>query len=220
MAITQVQTIAARQTASTTGTATFTNDPIPGNLLIAVCGTVLSGVTTTMPAPWIEIVEFSRAHMYYCACPADGSQNGAITFTESGAATTCSTHLYEYSNPGFARPVVDKVVQTSTSASATSLSTGTTATTAFANEVCIGMVSGGGSIVVGSPVWTNSFANGLTGTEMVSAALIVAATGTYGSTWGTWTTSRAVHGAIATFNWVRASDAIQSPLHRRRLAIR
>lgn len=221
MAIVQVQTpIQGRQTSSTTGAATYTNPPTPGSLLVAVCGTVLSGVTTTMPAPWNEDVEFSRIHVYSCICPADGSLNGSITFTESGAATTCAIHLYEYSFAGFARPVLDKVVQTSTSASATSLTTGTTATTTVADEVCIGGVSGGGSIVVGSPVWTNSFANGVTGTELVSAARIVTATGAYSSTWGTWTTSRAVHGAIVTYRWFPPAPPFGHPAAWRRLVIR
>lgn len=198
--------IALVQTASgggTTGTfsATFGSTPTPGNLLVAIAGTRLSG-TLTAPAGWSTAINQGAGAapgeaIFYKVAGASEPLNVTMTTTAGGNGN--GLQLYEYAGVS----VLDAV--SSATGSGTGVSSGSV-TTASANELVIaGLVTQQGANFADAS-WTAAFAevNDLTegggGGQTVfgGAQLIVSAASTYSST-ATSSASGAWRGQIVSF---------------------
>lgn len=192
----------ASATALTTPvSATLSSTPKVGNLLVA-------SVTANVTAANISISGFTSAvsvalaagiwanEVFYKIC--DGTDTTSISAVGT-LATVMQLHVFEFSGFNIANAsVLDKTATTADSGlTVTSRASGTTASTTTTDQLAfasIGMSSTNG----GSLSWTNSFATGLTTTDLATAYLITTATGAQ-STTASWSTLALSAGCITTF---------------------
>lgn len=186
--------------AVTLGTA-----PTAGNTLIAACN---SDATIATPAGFslaVSAVSGQGLYIFYRVVQAGDS--ATVTFTPS-VSDAVAGGVLEYS--GLTATPLDKTASNTTNSSATSIATGTTATTAQADElliVVVGPHAGNNHPWVLSS-WTAGYTSqieepeGLNGASSAACHIgdrIVSATGTYAAT-GTWSPASSDAGAaIATF---------------------
>lgn len=203
MAISQVQKALYGSTAKQVDHSITITQPAQNNL-IALCivgDFTLAAVGSWTQTGWskaVSAVSNTETGIWYRIAPAVFGTTVTFTLTGSGEAAAC---FYEYSGIDTASPL-DRT------ASATGGSgTGTTSTTAQADELLLAALGAGSTNQTSNwSAWTNSFteeadqpSNGATpNVSLGSAARIVAATGAY-STSATQATGATHEGAIATF---------------------
>lgn len=210
MAIARVQGPRAGSTAGTPAVATYLSTPTSGNLLIAV----IRGSTAASNASisgWTKAVNvlYSGAGevvLFYKVAGAGESTSVSVAWTSS---TQTDISIEEWG--GFTgTPTLDKTASTATTGGAVaSRSSGTTATTTDANELCIAAWAMGASVTAASQSYTNSFVEEsdiFASHYAFYASRVVTSTGTFEST-EAWTTSRVCGGIIATFKGVSAAGA-------------
>ena len=198
MAISKVQDVVFATDNDADVTAVFVNTPAEGNLLIAWArvesadgGGSISGWTKAIEVPFAATSKY--ASIFYKIAGASETKN--VTLVQAGAA---AVHLAieEWTEV----TALDKTATNPNGASATSLSTGTTATTIVAAELCIAIM--GLNNTVTSPSWSNSFNTEFSKPAgailLLGGSKIISSTGTQETT-ASWTTSRTCGGAIATF---------------------
>lgn len=201
MAIAQTQKATGVSTGDTS-TATLGSTPTNGNTLIAVH---FANATPTTPAGWTQVRQRNFGTSRYLTAyrkNAGGSEPTGLTVTATGASLQ-DLHLYEYS--GLATAPDDQGVDNA-SGGATSLSTGTTGTTAQADELLMAAVAGIAALN-GVNSYTNSFAEQADTARMGSGDRIVSATGTFDTTIA-WTTSRSVATMLVTFKGAAAGTSL------------
>lgn len=173
------------QSKSYTGTAAASHDivldsgPIQGNLLV-LC--VVSDATVTTPSGW-DVVNsaVSDTGTYMYTKDAGASESATITVSPTSSASLAMAVL-EYS--GMTAASLDK---TAAATNTQPVSTGTTATTAQADEVLVGIVGVNQSASRTISSWSNSFVqlysvatgSGASHVRLGVALLTVAGTGTY-----------------------------------------
>ncbi|MFQ5948115.1 MAG: DUF2341 domain-containing protein, partial [Acidimicrobiia bacterium] len=193
-------------TAGTSITASYGSAPTQDNLLVLVHH-YRDSATVTLPAGWTLAVDFvdgvSKITIgYKIAGAAEGTD---VTVTTSVVDRMTITIL-EYSGIDTVSPL-DQTSSNGCTA-VTSCSTGTTGTTAQANELIVAGIGLTGQDGGWGNTWTNGFTQqttvvstggGPTGdSSHTTADRIVSATGTFETT-ESWTDSRDAQGAIATF---------------------
>lgn len=209
MAIALVQKKGAQSGASVASLdVTLDAPPTAGNLLVACCN---SDATVATPAGFslaVSAISSQGCYVFYRVVQAGDS--ATVTFAPS-VSDSIAAGVIEYSGL-VTVSVLDKTASNTTNASASSLATGTTATTAQASElviVCVGPHGGNNHPWVLSS-WSAGYTsqveepNGLANSAVFSSAChigdqIVGATGAYAAT-GTWSpASNDAGAAIATF---------------------
>lgn len=213
MAIVQVQRKSNRQTTGTAGSVVLNNPATAGNLLVMLVG--ITSLQTDSPitagtTAWTQDYNPGSRRLHIYSKIADGGEQ-TLQHTV-GATSSKSTHAYEYSFAGHSSPANWFTEGDNTFSATTSFTTGT-ANVTITDWVAIAIGCAGGSIVAGSPTWSNSFANGEATTECVTAALI--GTGTNGSlnaTWGTWTTNRTGNQQLLVYYWAVTDDTSTKPI--------
>jgi hypothetical protein len=191
---------------TTSASATFDATPVAGDLLVAIVG-VSTTSTINTPSGWSAAINESGTS---CTQPceaifykiAGSSESGTVTVTVGDTNSVLGLQIYEYDGIDTASPL-DKTA--SANGTSTSVSTGTTATTAQANEILVaGMVI---RVATSYSGWTNSFSEQFDFQYEVGQTYVrsyagadrhVTSTGTY-STTATVGTSGAWRGQIATF---------------------
>lgn len=179
MAIFRITTQDATGTGTTSATATYAATPRKGNLLIAVVRDDFGSFT--LPAGWIQAVSSGAARVgavYYKI--AGASEPTVITLSDASASTSAIA-IYEYTGfSGVAQP--DKTA-TASGTGTTTNPTGTTATTAAANELLIAYTTLAGTNTA-TVAASFTLRNSITGLLAV-ADQIVAATSTYSASFTT-----------------------------------
>lgn len=200
MAIAQVQKKQTSTTGTTSHAFTFTSTPTDSNLLVFVV-TFTTDPGTITPEAGIDVAVAAQRGtaqtigIYYTVA---SGEDTSFTFTTANSVNG-RCEAYEYSGCDATQASVLDVFTSNDggAGTVTSLSTGTTGTTAQADELAITGVGLSGSSG-GSEAWTNSFTLE-TGTGVPnSASKILSATGTQEST-ASWATARTAVAAIATF---------------------
>lgn len=218
MAISQVQQKSASEREPTTAAAaTFDATPIEGNLLIAVLHTQRKDTQDglTDPSGWdIAVDSFSgnaalpRIRVLYKI--AGASEPSLVEFANlpDNANATWTLHIFEYSGMhGVQAEVLDvTAAANSGTSSATSQSTGTTATTSEAVSLALGAVGTRINDISFLNSWTNSFVQQtvVTGEGGTTAHKILNTTGAQ-ETLETWTPGTQAVGAIAVFKGATAA---------------
>lgn len=217
MAIAFVQSAKAQGTTKTI-TPTFGAGATAGNLLVATLSGTAAGVGSAVKqwtsAGWAEAARdpfssdvYGVEIMYKVAAGGETAVGFAI---DGSTGFFHSAVMAEYSGLAATSPLdVFANDGTNSSVGTTSRATGTTGTTAQADELAIAAVGQGNTVTALS--WTNSFAtrdsNAQAGSGVYLADKILSATGTVTST-ASWTTSRIAGGCVATFKGsVAAGDA-------------
>jgi len=194
--VTIVQAFTYGSASADTVTKSYVNTPAEGNLLIAYAKGN-SAATNASISGWTKVVTTNctstvDAALFYKIAGAAETKNVVLVWT---GGTSIALIIGEWT--GISNPVVDKIANQNYGASATSQTSGTTATTTVAKELCIvGFAASGTTDATVS--WTNSFVEQYKGTTTAVGSLVTAATGAYGTTF-TWTTARISGGLIATF---------------------
>jgi hypothetical protein len=193
--------------------AVFGTTPTQNNLLIAV-GNSDSDITMTSTGWSIaaSIVVATGLYIYWKIAGASESSTVTIGINVSDSGEMA---IYEYS--GNTASPLDKTATTSASGVA-SCGTGTTATTAQADELLFAAVGKDSTATWNGLAWTNSFTtlsgpiagNGAPGASCLSTATrAVNATGAYTTT-ASWTDGNwSCGGAIATFKAAAAAPLIR-----------
>lgn len=209
MAITLVQKKGAQSGASVASLdVTLDAPPTAGNLLVAACNSDATVSTPTGFTLAVSAVSSQGCYVFYRVVQAGDS--ATVTFAPS-VSDSIAAGVIEYSGLVTSSPL-DKTASNTTNASASSLATGTTATTAQASELVIVVVGphGGNNHPWVLSSWSAGYTsqveepNGLANSAVFSSAChigdqIVGATGTYSAT-GTWSpASNDAGAAIATF---------------------
>jgi hypothetical protein len=180
-------------------TVTFDSTPTLGNLLLAwgmcadqlIANASISGWTLAISA---QKGSTSSIGLWYKVAAA--GEAAGVTLNWTGATGT-KVAIEEWSGVS----VLDRTAKTDTTGgSVTSRSSGTTAATRAAVELCVVGVGLGNTVT--SPAWSNSFtpefALPVGGIVLCGGSRVVSARGTYESTLS-WTTARVAGGLIATF---------------------
>lgn len=224
MAIAFVQEAGATTTGSTSTTlaATWGSATTAGNLLImgVCCGSNSLNITFTPPSGWTLLTAQLTANgganpavtgaLYYKKNAA--SESGAKTFTFS-SAVWASLFLAEFSGCDVTAPLDQESSATSTGS--TNCVTGTTTTTAVANELLVALTACNSNFTQTTP--QNSFTlqdtqkSAAAGTARVSGGFlyrIVSATGAY-TTGVTLSSSNPNIGKIATFKIQSTGATVQ-----------
>lgn len=196
MAVSLIQTKTGGAS-SQTATATFDSTPTQGNLLIAVINWVTNGSIATAPSGWNEAKFAGGAThgflvIYYKVAGASEPTNPAWT-----AASTAVWHLSLYEYSGLTAAPLDQVASAGPSF-VTTIGTGTTPTTAQADELLFAAVATPEVTRTFSNTWGNSFTRVIQTGRQETASLIVSATGAY-TTSEAWTTASWGIGVIVTF---------------------
>lgn len=201
MAAFLVQNPVSATALTTPVTATLGSTPKKGNLLVA-CVTANVTAANVSISGWSSAVSISLAagvwsnQIFYKIC--DGTDTTSVSASGT-LATVMQIHAYEFS--GFNTTTGSVLDQTASAADAgltvTSRATGTTGSTANADELVIASV-GMSSTNGGGLSWTNSFITGVTTTDLATSYLIPIATGTQTTT-ASWSTLALSAGCIATF---------------------
>lgn len=199
--ISNVQAAKYGSAASNSVTVSWTSTPTAGNLLVAraigVSATAAGAITG-----WTRVVSAqygSTAGHVAIFFKIAGASEGNVTVTFTGATTTRLV-IEEWSNSaGWAGSDVSANVN-NTGSSVTSRSSGTTGTTAQADELAVAVWGAGGAVT--SISFTNSFTSSFqqpTGSlTFWGAHKVLSATGTVETT-ASWTTARLCGGCVATF---------------------
>lgn len=193
---------------SATSTATFDSSPTSGNLLIAVVAYVSNSGFATTPTGWNQCsfsggITHGFVTIWYKV--AGGGESSTVTFTVTTSAVG-SIAIFEYS--GLTATPFDVGAQ-ATTAFASSIASGTTATTAQADELLIAGVATPEVTRTFSNTWTNSFARISQHNRQEVASRVVSATDTYTTT-EAWTTASWGVGAIAAFKISTSSSTIKN----------
>lgn len=193
--------VLSQQNSNTSGTnsctVTLGSAPTNGTLLVACVFSNNVANSHTAPAGWAEIknsvgTTSQQASMWYKVASSEGT---TFKFNSTGA-TVMEVAVLNYTGTHTSSPL-DKSAETEGSTTGvTSRSTGTTATTTVANEVCVACIYLSNTIT--SPSWSNSFNMQYSGTRVKVGDKIISSTGTQETTLS-WTTSRKADGIIATF---------------------
>ncbi len=196
MAASKVQS-ASNTSILATVTATFSQAPRSGNLLVAA-------VTANVGTGSIAISGWTAANSI-----AVGVAGGLVVFYKVSAGTETSVtatataailmdlHIFEYAGIDNASPL-DVVASTADGGSGvTARSSGTTATLTQANELAFVAVATAGNNG-GLVSWSNSYTTEITTTDLMTADLVTTVTTATSST-ATWTTSQRAAGIIVTF---------------------
>ena len=218
------QAIPGTFTGTISGSASWPNPTTAGNLLVAVVSLGLSvnasGIVSAAPSGWVLAASRSTTngtftYIYYI--PNAASRSGSESFTLD-QVNDVVVFLYEESGILAASPLDQTAFDNGNVSNPT---TGTTATTAQANEVCYGAISNRNTTAQTSP--TNSFvqidqaqSTHTTGSNRVNGGVYrrqVSATGTYGCG-VTLSTSRPSSGVIATFK-IATTTPVSSDLDLR-----
>ena len=192
----------------TTLTATLGSTPAVGDLLVAAIFT-RSDTAPTNPSGWSTAITVTNAtevdYLVIAYKVAVVSEPTAVVFTGFAAGAERALGIFDwFSFNGFAAAPLDKTASTGRTASATSLSSGTTATILQPDELCIaawGIRDGVTATSVDSSfTQQHSFIDihSTTNAYLIDAYRAVTATGAYATT-ASWTTARTAMGAIATF---------------------
>lgn len=179
--IQEVQNKSYGSAADATGhTITLNTTPVAGNLLI-LCVNADYDIPTP-PSGWTLVVKpaaFCIAAMYYKV--AGASEPTSITVTQDTSSSMC-LYVMEYS--GMAASPFD--TNASVSLEGSPISTGTTPTTAQADELLVAMAAFAPDIDTSVSSWSNSFVEKVevvptagTALRLVVASRIVSATGAY-----------------------------------------
>jgi hypothetical protein len=157
----------------------------------------------------------------------DGTET-TVTISMTGTSTaTIGGTLAQFEGPFEASPLdVTAENEASIGTGVTSIASGTTATTAQADELLVAVfgVSANQSWDNGSRAYSNSFTNVAVGQDSTNRAgsamakLVVSATGTYTTTMSTTDTGSAAYGAILTFKKQAAAGG-DTPHHALMLGI-
>jgi hypothetical protein len=208
MPVTLVQKQGGQTTASAASLAvTLGSAPVAGNLLVACCNSDATVATPTGFSLAVSAVSGQGLYIFYrVVLPADSA---TVTFTPS-VSDSVAAGVIEYAGLVTAS-VLDKTASANTGSS-TSLATGTTATTAQANElliVCGGPHNSTGGTPFTFTSWSAGYTNQVSQPNGVGGNFanvgcfigdqVVSATGAYAATvtWGT--TANDAGAAIATF---------------------
>lgn len=195
MSIAQVQKATATAAAASVS-ATLGAAPTAGNLLVAVVKA--NNANAVAIAGWLTGPEVAGSnHIILLYKVATGGESATVTAICT-SATIMHLHVLEYSGLAPTAPLDQTSTGTSGGTGVTSLSTGMTLATTFADELAIAGVAEGGSN--GDTVsWSNSFtAQGETD-QLITADRILTAVGTVETT-GSWATSRGARAVLATFH--------------------
>lgn len=205
MAIARVQDRVYKTEDADTTTVSYGSTPIQGNLLIAISRGLGSPVTNASITGWtlaigVAVVTASTGlGLWYKVAGVSESKDVVIDWT---SATNIQITILEYG--GFAgTPVLDKVASVAdTGSTVTSRSSGTTAETSLADELCLASFGMAGAVtdcsltnsfVTVDPLWSLSASQ-----NYFAGSLVVSSVGTYETTIS-WTTARKAGGLIATF---------------------
>lgn len=191
--------------ASAAVSAVFDSNPTAGNLMVAV-GYGRSAYTNASIAGWTLATWANRA--------ADGTKSGAIFYRvvqvgDSATVTlnwmsSTSTFINITEWSGIASAVLDKTAKADTTGSSvTSQTSGTTATTIAASELCIAGFCM--ADITSSQSLTNSFVLEQNNSGMCSTGYLIATSAATYETTLSWTTSVLACGMIATFKGVSAA---------------
>jgi hypothetical protein len=180
--------------------ATYAATATAGRLLVAVAmiGTTVSHVT--IPSGWTTLVSRDHNSLLYCGLicykVAAGNETGA-TFSVNNGATSIHIAAYQYSGITASSPADKSTSNDDGGGLVTTRATGTTATTAQADELIITAVGWTGSVT--SPTWANATTlHNIGSGGLMTGERIVSATGTYSDT-ASWTTGRFANLLIGTF---------------------
>lgn len=209
MAISLVQKKGAQTAVSSASLAVVLDaPPTAGNLLVACCN---SDATVATPAGFtLAVSSISGQGLYIFYRVVQGGDSATVTFTPS-VTDSVAAGVIEYS--GLTATPLDKTASGSAPGGSSSVGTGSTGTTAQAEElliVCAGPHAGATGFSLSS--WTNGLTNqvaqgnglGVAGTTNVGCFigdLVVGSTGTYTST-ASYSPTGDAGAAIATFKGV------------------
>lgn len=203
MAIARVQTAVAGYNAGTPTAASFVGTPATGNLMWAY-GSGTTAATNASISGWTlatstQCGSTKWAALFYKVAGASESKDISLAWTSS-----TSTHLVIGEWGGFTgTPTLDKIANQNYGASATSQTSGTTATTTANDELCLAGFGMGNTFT--SPSFSNSFLEeykGPTGALLHAIAYLVASSTLAAETTCTWTTARICGGMMITFKGV------------------
>ncbi len=187
-----------------------------GNLLIVAVGSSASQTWGTAPADWTLLTQVpdgsgNMSGIWYYKIATGGETS--VTVTLSNISSTLRGALCEFEGP-FADSPLDQTAENEDNISTpvTSQASGTTGTTTQADELLVAFFAADAANNVDAG---RAYTNGFTEEEAnftnsgraaaILAKLVVAATGTYSTTFSTTDTGDEMYGAIATFK--KAAEA-------------
>lgn len=196
----------ASATKNTSHTLTFDTTPTVNNLQV-VCITA-DDYMASPPSGWTQAVsaqDFTGTYIIYRVVPSSPSASVTVTLPTS---VNCNLTGFEYSGCATASPL-DVTASAIGQGVGNTISTGTTATTAQANEILVAVagISSANATFATVTAWSNSFVEqaqiastgGEVNVRQVVATLQVSATGAYTSTATLSGGENGGVGAIATF---------------------
>jgi len=197
MAISRVQGPVYIYEADDSVTASFTNTPTEGNLLIAFGASDDVSIASASIAGFALITSAqvsANIHMglWYKVAGAAESKNVTLHWHTS-AGTALIIEEWSGLDPA---PLDKSAAHATDDSSNTSWASGTTANTTVAVELCIAAFGTGGNVTAQS--WSNSFTESYDADRLFLGYRVVTAIGAYTTTLS-WTTSRKSGGLIATF---------------------
>lgn len=202
----------AKASSNNTGTVTVSfSAAVAANLLVATFSRSINVSGWTDPSGWTQITSspLSSGNLsgrWYYKIAAGGETSVVGTTTETSAGITGI--VAEYEGP-FAASPLDQSTENEANLSTivTSQSTGTTGTTAQADELAVAFFAADALLNVdGSRAYTNSFVEVLFADQAqpgrvagIQASKVLSATGTVETTFSCTDTGDEMYGAIATF---------------------
>lgn len=190
-------------TANATHSITYGATPTSGNLL--VLGVVSGGTIATPPSGWTVVTpspEAASVGLYCYYKVAGSSEPTTVSFTQSAAAAMCIS-AFEYSGMNTSSPVDQSAVNTTVGGTASSVSTGTTATTTNATDLlfCVAGAPGDqGAANDGLCSFSSWSAGYTTQSTMKSTGTVPTFGGVSGSVGTQSVTSTGAYSATATWN--------------------
>ena len=206
MAISKVQGAFSREELDGSVTCPFTDTPTEGNLMVAFCAgntdianASISGWTLATSAVYAGA---GCLGVWYKVAGAAESKDVTITWTGS---TVTSIVIMEWT--GLTATPLDKIASANYDTAVHTKSSGTTATTTVADELCIAGFRMGNSTSAAS--WSNSFVLEKAQASGFYYVGSLVATSAWGAeTTLSWTTDRYCGGLIATFKGATVSTWI------------
>jgi len=205
MAISKVQGAFFRAEADGSVTCPFTDTPTEGNLMVAFChgnaaliNASISGWTLAVST---QCTGTFFATIFYKVAGAAESKDVTITWTGS---TDTSIVIMEWT--GLTATPLDQIANANYTGAVNTKTSGTTATTTVADELCIAGFKMGNTTSAAS--WSNSFILENAHAEGIFYVGSLVATSVWeAETTLSWTTDRYCGGLIATFKGVTAGVA-------------
>jgi len=205
MAISKVQDPLYIYEGDASVTLSFPNTPTAGNLMIALGRSGTNSYTNGSIDGWelatgVQTGTASHMGLWYKVAGAAESKDVTLDWTDS-----VDTMLIIEEWTGLSAAPLDQISSYYAAGTVTSRTSGTTPTTAVADELCLAGFAMGSTISAES--WSNSFVlekRNSTTPKFLLGSLIVASTGTYETTLS-WTTARTSGGLIATFKGITVS---------------